>query len=79
MDEIERRVAMIEKKTKRYDQYMEEVGRLVLSLSKNVQLLSSMQEQEVVVFKRAYRDLVKQLKKDADMALELNLGPLQIE
>ena len=50
-------------KTKRYDEYMGEIGQLVLSLSKNVQLLNHMQENEVVVFKKNYRELMKQLSR----------------
>ncbi len=66
-------------KTSHYDRYMKEIGQLILSLSKNVQILSSMQEQEVVVFKKSYRDIMKRLKQDADVALNMNIGPIPPE
>jgi hypothetical protein len=66
-------------KTSHYDKYMKEIGELVLSLSKNVQILSTMQEQEVVVFKKSYRDIMKRLKQDADVALSMNIGPIPPE
>lgn len=66
-------------KTSHYDKYMKEIGQLVLSLSKNVQILSSMQEQEVVVFKKSYKDIMKRLKQDADVALNMNIGPMPPE
>jgi len=79
MEDIESRIKTLEYKSQNYDRYMQEIGRLVLSLSKNVQILSSMQEQEVVVFKKSYRDIMKRLKQDADVALNMNIGPMPPE
>lgn len=74
--DIEDRFKKLEKKTELYDAYMVDVGRLLISLSKNVQILSAMQEQEVVVFKKSYKDVMKALKKDADNAMGMNFGPI---
>ena len=76
MENIESRLNILECKSEKYDKYMQEIGRLVLSLSKNVQILSTMQEQEVVVFKKSYKDIMKRLKQDADVALNMNIGPM---
>lgn len=76
MEDIESRLNLLEAKSQNYDKYMQEIGRLVLSLSKNVQILSTMQEQEVVVFKKSYKDIMKRLKQDADVALNMNIGPM---
>jgi hypothetical protein len=78
MGSLEERIEMLENKSKYYDKYMAEIGQLVLSLSKGVQILTSMQEQEVVVFKKSYRDIMKKLKKDADLALNLDFGPMNL-
>ena len=77
--DIRERVNALEVKIKHHDKYMCEIGRLIISLSKNVQILSSMQEQEVVVFKKSYKDIMKRLKQDADVALSMNIGPLPAE
>lgn len=74
--DINDRLNSLEEKSKIYDGYMVEVGRLLISLSKNVQLLSAMQEQEVVVFKKSYKDIMKSLKKDANDAMGINFGPI---
>ena len=74
--DIDERFKKLEKKTELYDAYMVDVGRLLISLSKNVQILSAMQEQEVVVFKKSYKDVIKALKKDADDAMSMNFGPI---
>ena len=76
MEDIESRLNILEVKIQHHDKYMQEIGRLVLSLSKNVQILSTMQEQEVVVFKKSYKDIMKRLKQDADVALNMNIGPI---
>jgi len=76
MEDIESRLNILEAKIQHHDKYMQEIGRLVLSLSKNVQILSTMQEQEVVVFKKSYKDIMKRLKQDADVALNMNIGPM---
>lgn len=77
--DIESRLKILESKSQNYDKYMKEIGQLIISLSKNVQILSSMQEQEVVVFKKSYRDIMKRLKQDADVALNMNIGPMPPE
>lgn len=77
--DIEDRISKIEDKTAQYDAYMVEVGRLLISLTKNVQILSSMQEKEVVVFKKSYKEIIKSLKKDADDAMSMNFGPIFLD
>ena len=74
--DIESRLKILESKSQNYDKYMKEIGQLIISLSKNVQILSTMQEQEVVVFKKSYRDIMKRLKQDADVALNMNIEPM---